>query len=66
MNAADEDGIGSRDTDARITVHPDTSTEQCDIADLFGKVQIDADYDYKSLRQAASGPPDPAARLAGC
>ncbi|QVL51554.1 MAG: DUF433 domain-containing protein [Thiocapsa sp.] len=35
----------------------DASTKQCDIADLFGKVQLDPDYDYKSLRQAASVPP---------
>jgi hypothetical protein len=47
----------ARDTDARITVHPVTSTEQCDIADLFGKVQLDPEHDYKPLRQAASVPP---------
>lgn len=122
MKAADENGMGSKDTDARITVHPDlcngrptirglritvetiigflsagespeeilrqypsleaadidaciafvvdlqsrrgafvglsgTPDRQCDIADLFGKVQIDPDYDYQSLRQSASVPP---------
>lgn len=66
MKAADENVMGSKDTDARIKVDLDTSTKQCHIADLFGKVQIDPDYDYKSQRQAASEPSDPASRLAGC
>ena len=34
-----------------------TPDRQCDIADLFSKVQIDPDYDYQSLRQSASVPP---------
>ncbi|MBK1644336.1 hypothetical protein CKO25_06635 [Thiocapsa imhoffii] len=39
-----------------------TSTKPHDISDLFGKVQIDLDYNYKALRQAAG---HPASRVAG-
>lgn len=122
MKAADEDDVWFKDTDARITVHPDlcngrptirglritvetiigllsagespdqilrqypsleradidacitfamnlqahhvrsrglsnSSTKLHDISDLFGNMQIDLDYNYKALRQAAGHSP---------